>query len=256
VNLAAQAGVRYSIKNPKSYVQSNLIGFANILEECRQNEIENLIYASSSSVYGASLNLPFSENSKVDNPISFYAATKKANESMAHSYSHLYKIPTTGLRLFTVYGPWGRPDMAPMIFAKAIFQKKPIDIYNGGKMIRDFTFIDDVVESIFRCCYKPAISEDNDELISKENPYSIAPHRIFNIGNSTPTNLMDFINKLEDEIGIQAIKKFREIQPGDVIETSADTSKIKKWINFNPKTTIISGIKLFVNWYKEYYINL
>ncbi len=253
VHLAAQAGVRHSIKNPSSYVNSNLVGFANILEECRRNEISNFIYASSSSVYGGNAKLPYSEEDPVNHPISFYAATKKSNELMAHSYSHLYNIPSTGLRFFTVYGPWGRPDMAPMIFAKSIISRKPIKIFNYGNMKRDFTYIDDIVKSLYLCIKKKAIPNLN---FNKENPdpgSSFAPHRIFNIGNSDPINLLDFIRILEEYLGIEAIKDFQPIQQGDVRETEANNSALESWIGFKNFTSIHSGIRKFIKWYREFY---
>ena len=253
INLAAQAGVRYSIENPKEYINSNLVGFSNILECCKNFSVKNLIYASSSSVYGGNKKSPFSEIDNVDHPISLYAATKKSNEMMAHAYSHLFKIPCTGLRLFTVYGPWGRPDMAPMIFAKSIFEKTPIKVFNNGDMDRDFTYIDDVIEIIFRLIDKPASPHINFK--DDPNPsISLAPYRIFNIGNSNKITLMKFIEILEDEIGIKAIKKFEPMQMGDVKSTFADTSKIEEWISFKPKTELKLGINKFVNWYRKYYI--
>ena len=253
VNLAAQAGVRYSIENPSSYVQSNLVGFSNVLEECRHYKVDNLIFASSSSVYGGNKKLPFCESQSVDHPVSLYAATKKANELVAHSYSHLYGIPCTGLRFFTVYGPWGRPDMAPMIFAKSILQGKPINVFNYGKMKRDFTYIDDIVEGIFRCCYKPAcIDKDFDN--SHPNSYtSFAPFRVFNIGNSEPVELLRFIEILEDQLGVKAIKNFLPIQPGDVESTAASTDLLDAWVGFKPSTPIEIGVKDFAKWYINYY---
>ena len=245
INLAAQAGVRFSIDNPSIYVSSNLVGFANILELCKELDVENFIYASSSSVYGGNKELPFKEDQNVDSPISFYAATKKSNELMAYAYSHLFKIPSIGLRFFTVYGPWGRPDMAPMIFTKAILRQEKINVFNNGKMKRDFTFIDDIVEGIVRCIFKPVKYNNQDE--------SSAPHRIFNIGNNQPTKLLSFIEILEEELGLKAIKNFMPIQPGDVISTHADLTKLDNWIGFSPKTPLREGIKKFVNWYKEYY---
>ena len=253
VNLAAQAGVRYSLVNPSSYIKSNLVGFANILEAVRKSNIKNLVYASSSSVYGLSNKIPFSEKDCVSHPISLYAATKSSNELMAHSYSHLYGIKSIGLRFFTVYGPWGRPDMAPMIFAKAIFEKKPINIFNYGKMERDFTFIDDVVESVYRCCLKPATVDNDFNNIDSSPETSFAPHRIFNVGNKNPINLKSFIEILEKNIGIKAIKNFQPIQPGDVIKTYADTKLLEEWIEFKPKTSLENGIEKFINWYKDYY---
>jgi len=253
VNLAAQAGVRYSIDNPMSYVQSNLIGFFNILELCRHEGVANLIYASSSSVYGGNRNLPFTESQQVNHPVSFYAATKKSNELMAHTYSHLYKIPATGLRFFTVYGPWGRPDMAPMIFAKSILANKPISIYNNGDMQRDFTYIDDIAESILRCCYKPATSNDSFDPLNPDPSTSSAPHRIFNIGNSSPVELLTFIELLENSLGVKAIRELRPMQPGDVVATAADTKRLEDWVGFRPKTSIEDGISLFTRWYKDFY---
>jgi len=253
INLAAQAGVRYSLENPDAYLSTNLLGFGNILENCKEYKIEHLIYASSSSVYGGNKKFPFEEKQKVDNPISLYAATKLSNELMANAYSHLYKIPTTGLRFFTVYGPWGRPDMAPMIFAKSIYENNPINVFNYGKMQRDFTFIDDIVEGVFRCCFKyPKLSDLSRDNIG-ENQFSYAPHQIFNIGNSNPIELLDFINLLEQNIGKKANKNFVDIQSGDVIKTYANTQKLKSWIDYEPRTSIKKGVELFVKWFKNYY---
>jgi len=254
INLAAQAGVRYSIENPRSYLNSNVVGFFNLLDCCRRFNIKNLIYSSSSSVYGGNKNLPFSEDNAVDHPMSFYAATKKSNELMAHSFSHIYGIPTTGLRLFTVYGPWGRPDMAPMIFTKSIFERKPIEIYNFGNMKRDFTYIDDVVECIFRICSKPAQSDKNFNLYNPSPSLSFAPYRIFNVGNSQSVSLLNFIKTLESAIGIKAIKTFKEIQPGDVEETSSNNSKLLDQIKFCPNTSLKKGVSYLIKWYKEYYL--
>ena len=251
INLAAQAGVRYSIENPSAYIDSNLVGFSNILEESRSNNIEHFIYASSSSVYGGNKKLPFREIDSVDHPVSLYAATKKSNELLAHTYSHLFKIPTTGLRFFTVYGPWGRPDMALFKFTKLMFDNKPIRVYNHGKMIRDFTYIDDVIESMFRLLDKPP-EEDFDY----ENPSpnkSWAPYQIFNIGNSNPTKLTDYINSIEKHLGKKPKIIFEDLQPGDVEATFAETSSLEKWINFKPSTSIDEGIKNFVDWYLDYY---
>ncbi len=248
IHLAAQAGVRHSIENPHAYFNSNLLGFGNILEVVRENKINNFIFASSSSVYGGNSELPFEENQNVDNPVSLYAATKKSNELMAYSYSHLYKIPTTGLRFFTVYGPWGRPDMAPMIFTKAILENKKIQIFNQGKMRRDFTFIDDITEGIFRCCFKPASYQEKS--LGKDLD---APYRIFNIGNGNPINLMDFVNLLEKELNQEAEKVFLNMQKGDVVETWASTLNLQNWIDYKPETEIEKGIKEFVSWYKNYY---
>jgi UDP-glucuronate 4-epimerase len=240
INLAAQAGVRYSIENPHAYIQSNIVGFINILECCRYNSIKHLVYASSSSVYGNSDKIPFSETDCVDYPISLYAATKKANELMAYTYSHLYHIPTTGLRFFTVYGPWGRPDMAPMLFAKLISENKPIKVYNNGDLSRDFTFIDDIVECIVRTMdYIPAEAD--------EHPY----YRIFNIGNSQPVQLMDFIRTMEDAIGEKAILEMYPMQAGDVKTTYADTTKVEKATGYKPTTDLKDGMEKFVEWWKK-----
>jgi len=253
VNLAAQAGVRYSIENPSSYINSNIVGFANLLEVCRRNDIENLIYASSSSVYGGNKRLPFSEEHNVDHPVSLYAASKKANELMAHSYSHLYGIPTTGLRFFTVYGPWGRPDMALFLFTKSILKGEPIQIFNKGEMIRDFTFIDDITESLFRVINKEASSDSNFDYLQPSPSSSWAPYKIFNIGNSNPINLMDFISTIEEIIGRKAKKEFLDMQPGDVASTSADTELLENWIGFKPRTSVKEGIKKFIDWYTDFY---
>ena len=253
VNLAAQAGVRYSIENPSSYINSNIVGFANLLEVCRRNNIENLIYASSSSVYGGNKRLPFSEEHNVDHPVSLYAASKKANELMAHSYSHLYGIPTTGLRFFTVYGPWGRPDMALFLFTKSILKGEPIQIFNKGEMIRDFTFIDDITESLFRVINKEANSDSNFDYLQPSPSSSWAPYKIFNIGNSNPINLMDFISTIEEIIGRKAKKEFLDMQPGDVASTSADTELLENWIGFKPRTSVKEGIKKFIDWYTDFY---
>ena len=251
VNLAAQAGVRYSIENPSAYIQSNLVGFGNILECSRNHEVKHLVYASSSSVYGGNKSIPFSEHHGVDHPVSLYAASKKANELMAHTYSHLYNLPTTGLRFFTVYGPWGRPDMALFLFTKAIIEGKPIKIFNNGKMIRDFTYIDDVVESILRVISKPATP--NLDFDNTDPSSSWAPYRIFNIGNSNPINLMDYIKAIERKTGLTAQKVFTEMQPGDVKATFANTKELENWIDFKPNTNIEDGVSLFVDWYREFY---
>ncbi len=253
VNLAAQAGVRYSLENPSAYIQSNLVGFGNILELCRHTKVNNLVYASSSSVYGGNKNLPFKESQAVNHPVSLYAATKKANELMAHTYSHLYGIPSTGLRFFTVYGPWGRPDMAPMIFAKAMLEKKPIKVFNNGLMQRDFTYIDDVVEGVVRCCDKPATSNDNFDKLNPDPSTAACPHRLFNIGNSKPTQLLEFISVLEKALDIKAIKEFHPMQPGDVEATAADTDELNKWVGFKPYTSIEDGLGQFASWYQKYY---
>ena len=253
IHLAAQAGVRYSITNPEAYLKSNLIGFMNIIEACRKTNVKNFIYASSSSVYGGNTNLPFREKNPVDHPVSLYAATKRSNELIAHSYSHLYNIPSIGLRFFTVYGPWGRPDMAPMIFTKSIFEGVPIRIFNNGDMIRDFTYIDDVVEAITKLINKPALGNRNFNTNAPEPSTSWAPHRIFNIGNQEPIALMDFINTLEEEIGIKAKKSYEGFQKGDVKSTSASIHSLKEWVGYTPYTSIKKGIKDFVEWYKIYY---
>ena len=252
-NLAAQAGVRYSLENPNEYIQSNIVGFGNILECCRSNKVENLIYASSSSVYGGNKVMPFKEDQTVDHPVSLYAVTKKSNELMAHSYSHLYKLPVIGLRFFTVYGPWGRPDMALFIFTEKILKNEPIEIFNGGDMIRDFTYIEDIVESLYRLRNKAAKGENEFNFIKPDPSESWAPHKIFNIGNSNPVKLMDYIHQIERAVGKKALKKYLPMQPGDVKATFADTSKLENWINFKPNTSIENGVSKFVEWYKAYY---
>ena len=253
VNLAAQAGVRYSIENPSEYIETNLVGFSNVLECCRNYKIKHLIYASSSSVYGGNTRMPFSEKQSVDHPVSLYAATKKSNELMAHSYSHLYNIPATGLRFFTVYGPWGRPDMALFLFTKSILEGQTIKVFNNGEMLRDFTYVDDIVESLIRIISKPPtpdFSFDTD----KPNPAtSWAPHRIYNIGNSNPTPLMDYINAIENCIGVKAKKEFLPLQLGDVPATSSDCSELESWIGFKPQTSINLGVKKFILWYRSFY---
>lgn len=253
IHLAAQAGVRYSLENPFAYADSNLIGYLNILEGCRHNHIEHLLYASSSSVYGLNRKMPFSTDDSVDHPVSLYAATKKANELMAHTYSHLYGIPTTGLRFFTVYGPWGRPDMALFKFTKAMLEGKSIDVYNYGKMKRDFTYIDDIVEAIVRM--QDIIPQPNPEwTVETGSPAdSSAPYRVYNIGNSSPVELMDYITALEEALGMVAEKNMMPIQPGDVLETSADTKPLYDMVGFRPQTTVSQGVKNFVDWYKAYY---
>jgi len=253
IHLAAQAGVRYSLVNPSAYVDSNLQGFVNILECCRNFEIKHLVYASSSSVYGGNTKLPFSENDSVDHPVSLYAASKKANELMAHTYSHLFRIPTTGLRFFTVYGPWGRPDMSPMLFAKAILNGTPIDVFNYGKMSRDFTYIDDIVEGVVRVLEKPATVDMKFDTSNPIPSSSNAPYRIFNIGNHNPTPLMEFIGTLESTLGIEAKKNFLPMQPGDVVSTTANTSALNAWVGFQPNTGIRDGVEKFVQWYLSYY---
>jgi UDP-glucuronate 4-epimerase len=253
IHLAAQAGVRYSIKNPLSYVENNILGFYNILEMCRHNKIKHLVYASSSSVYGANTSIPFSVSQNVDHPLSFYAATKKANELMAHSYSHLFGLPTTGLRFFTVYGPWDRPDMALQKFAHAIMNNQSIDIYNNGNHSRDFTYIDDIVEGIFKIIQKPAKSNKKWSGDSPDPSSSRAPWRIYNIGNNKPVNLMKYIELLEEYLEKKAKKKFLPIQPGDVPDTYADISNLIEDYNYKPKTTVENGVLKFSEWFKKYY---
>ena len=252
VHLAAQAGVRYSLQNPHAYVDSNLVGFVNVLEGCRQQKINHLVYASSSSVYGGNTKLPFSEKDSVDHPCSLYAATKKANELMAHAYSHLYGLPTTGLRYFTVYGPWGRPDMSPWLFTKAILEDHPIDVFNNGKMQRDFTFVDDIALATINVIDHIPKS-NSDVLINKLNlKSSDTPYKIYNIGNNKPVELMDFINTIENALGKQAKKNFLPMQNGDVITTFADINSLHCDIGFEPKTPIIEGIAKWVEWYLDY----
>ena len=253
IHLAAQAGVSYSLKNPQAYVESNLHGFMNILEGCRHHQIKHLVYASSSSVYGGNETMPFSENDNIDHPLSLYAATKKANELMAHTYSHLYSLPTTGLRFFTVYGPWGRPDMAPFLFADAMLKGKPIDVFNDGDMVRDFTFIDDIVEGVIRVLDKPATPDVNFDTFSPNPATSTAPYRVFNIGNGNPTPLMDYIAALETALGVTAKKNFLPMQPGDVPATSADTSELRKWVGFQPDTPVTVGGQKFADWYLAHF---
>lgn len=253
VHLAAQAGVRYSLQNPHAYINSNVVGFLNILEMCRHHRIGHLVYASSSSVYGANTKLPFSVHDCVDHPISLYAASKKANELMAHSYSHLYKLPTTGLRFFTVYGPWGRPDMAVFLFTKSILEGKPIDIYNDGKMQRDFTYIDDIAEGVVRVLDKTA-SPDLGWSGQKPDPSSsYAPFRVYNIGNHRPVELLRLIEILEDSLGRQAEKNFMPLQAGDVLATYADMDDFARAVDFNPMTPIETGLRKFIEWYQAYY---
>jgi UDP-glucuronate 4-epimerase len=253
VNLAAQAGVRYSIDNPAAYIQANLVGFGHILEGCRHHGVEHLVYASSSSVYGGNTRMPFSEQHSVDHPVSLYAASKKANELMAHTYSHLYGLPATGLRFFTVYGPWGRPDMALFLFTKAMLEGKPIQVFNNGQMVRDFTYIDDIIESLMRLLEKPATSDPAFDPQVPNPSTSWAPHRVFNIGNSTPTPLMDYIHAVEDALGVKAEKQLMPMQPGDVPSTAADTSALEAWVNFKPNTPVREGVANFVAWYRGFY---
>jgi UDP-glucuronate 4-epimerase len=255
INLAAQAGVRYSLQNPQAYIQSNLVGFGNILEGCRQNNVAHLVYASSSSVYGANTKMPFSVTDNVDHPVSLYAATKKANELMAHSYSHLYNLPTTGLRYFTVYGPWGRPDMSPWLFTSAILEGRTIDVFNQGKMLRDFTFIDDIADGTIRVLDRvPNSSMAADKSNGDpSNSNSRAPYKVYNIGNHQPVELMTFIKTIENNLGVEARKNFMPMQPGDVIATYADVAELKQDIGFEPKTDLSEGVAKWVNWYKKYH---
>ena len=253
VHLAAQAGVRYSIENPSAYIESNLVGFNNIIEEAKRNKISHFLYASSSSVYGGNKSTPFKEIDNVDHPVSLYAATKKSNELIAHTYSHLYSLPTTGLRFFTVYGPWGRPDMALFKFTKLILENKPIRVFNYGKLTRDFTYIDDVIESIMRLIIKPPAYNNSFDFKNINPSNSWAPYKIFNVGNSNPTNLMDYIKAIEKHLGIKPEIIFEEMQPGDVEITYADTKLLEEWVNFRPSTSIDEGIKKFIDWYLNYY---
>ncbi len=253
INLAAQAGVRYSLENPEAYINSNIHGFFNILECCKFLKVKSLLYASSSSVYGGNTKTPFSENDSVNHPVSLYAATKRSNELMAHSYSHLYGIPCTGLRFFTVYGPLGRPDMAPMIFADAIINKKTLKIFNYGKMSRSFTYIDDVTNILMRLIKKPATLDGSFDTKKPNSSSSWCPNRILNIGNENAIDLLNFINMLEEEIGIEAIKDFDSLKKGDVVNTQSENTNLNKWIGTYPKTSLREGIKIFINWYKNYY---
>jgi len=253
MHLAAQAGVRYSITNPHAYVDSNIVGFINILEACRHNAVEHLAYASSSSVYGANTKMPFSVHDPVDHPVSLYAASKKANELMAHTYSHLYRLPTTGLRFFTVYGPWGRPDMSPIMFARNIIEGKPIDVFNYGNHSRDFTYIDDIVEGVIRVIDQPAQANPG---WSSENPdpaTSFAPYRLYNIGSNNPVHLLAFIEMLEKCLGKEAIKNLLPMQPGDVPDTCADISDLVQDLGYRPATSLEDGVRKFVEWYEEFY---
>ena len=253
IHLAAQAGVRYSLENPHAYIDANLQGFMNILEGCRHNDVAHLAYASSSSVYGGNAQMPFSEHHSVNHPVSLYAATKKANELMAHTYSHLYGLPTTGLRFFTVYGPWGRPDMALFLFTDAIRNRRPIDVFNQGAMVRDFTYIDDIVEGVIRVLDKTATPDPDFDPMNPDPGTSTAPFRVFNIGNGNPTPLMDYIGALEDALGMTAEKNMMPMQPGDVPATSADTSELRDWVGFAPNTDVRDGVQRFVDWYIGYY---
>lgn len=253
VNLAAQAGVRYSLSNPEAYINSNIVGFTNILENARHSKVKHLVYASSSSVYGLNENVPFSTSHNVDHPISLYAASKKSNELMAHVYSHLFNVPTTGLRFFTVYGPWGRPDMALFLFTKAIFENKPIEVFNNGNMVRDFTYVDDIVEGILRVIDNPPVQNDNWNAKIPEPSSSMAPYKIYNIGNNSPVKLLDFIEAIEEELGIKAVKEMKPLQPGDVPATYADVTDLVSNLNYKPATSIKTGISNFISWYKKYY---
>lgn len=252
IHLAAQAGVRYSLQNPHAYVDANLQGFMNILEGCRHAGVEHLVYASSSSVYGGNTAMPFSEHHGIDHPVSLYGATKKANELMAHTYSHLFRLPTTGLRFFTVYGPWGRPDMALFLFTRAMLEGRPIDVFNNGQMVRDFTYIDDIVEGVVRVVDKPATPAEGFDPAAPDPATSNAPYRLFNIGNSQPVPLMDYIRALEKSWGIEAKKNFLPMQPGDVPATSADTRELDAWVGFKPDTSVDVGVARFVEWYREH----
>ncbi|RIX44187.1 MAG: NAD-dependent epimerase [Rhodocyclales bacterium GT-UBC] len=253
IHLAAQAGVRYSIQNPHAYVDSNLVGFINILEGCRHHQVQHLVYASSSSVYGGNTRMPFSEHDSVDHPVSLYAATKKANELMAHTYSHLYGLPTTGLRFFTVYGPWGRPDMALFLFTKAILEGRPIDVFNYGNMKRDFTYIDDIVEGVIRVMDRNAAANPDYDAIAADPATSNVPYRVFNIGNNNPVQLLDFIGAIENALGMQAEKRLLPMQDGDVPATYANTDLLNDWVGFVPATTVQDGVNRFIAWYRDYY---
>jgi len=253
MNLAAQAGVRYSLQNPLAYVDSNLVGFANILEGCRHNKVEHLVYASSSSVYGSNTDMPFSVHDNVDHPVSLYAATKKSGELMAHTYSHLYDLPTTGLRFFTVYGPWGRPDMSPSLFAGAILRDEAINVFNEGKMQRDFTYIDDIVEGVVRVIDKVAEPNDEYDKSSPDPATSYAPYRVYNIGNNEPVELMKFIETIENAVGKKAEKNMMGMQDGDVVATYADIDALIEAVGFKPSTPLNEGIQKFVEWYKDYH---
>lgn len=253
VHLAAQAGVRYSLKNPKAYIDANIVGFMNVLEGCRHAGVRHLVYASSSSVYGGNTKMPFSEADSVDHPVSLYAATKKANELMAHTYSHLYGLPTTGLRFFTVYGPWGRPDMALFLFTRAMIEGRPIDVFNHGEMQRDFTYIDDIVEGVIRTLDRVA---EPDATFDGEHPHpgrSRAPFRVFNIGNQGPVKLLDFIVAIEQALGMTALKNLLPMQPGDVPATYADVSELAAWTGFSPSMPVVDGVARFVAWYRDFY---
>jgi len=253
VNLAAQAGVRYSLENPYAYIESNIVGFLNLLECVRHNPVKHFVYASSSSVYGGNTKTPFSEEDRVDNPVSLYAATKKSNELMAHVYSKLYGIPTTGLRFFTVYGPWGRPDMSPFLFADAILHNRPIKMFNNGDMLRDFTFIDDIAEGVSRVIDHIPSPNKNYDLINSDQSLSAVPYKMYNIGNSHPVRLMDFVQAIEEAIGHEAEKIFLPMQPGDVYQTNADTTALQKDLNFRPNKSIKEGVNETISWFRSFY---
>lgn len=253
IHLAAQAGVRYSLQNPHAYIESNVVGFTNILEGCRHSKVGHLVYASSSSVYGGNTKMPFSEHDSVDHPVSLYAATKKANELMAHTYSHLFSLPTTGLRFFTVYGPWGRPDMALFLFTKAILEGRPIDVFNHGNMQRDFTFVDDIVEGVIRVLDRPAIANASYDSELADPATSNVPYRVFNIGNNNPVRLLDFIGCIERALDMTAKKNLLPLQDGDVPATYANTDALNEWVGFVPGTSVADGVARFVAWYRAYY---
>jgi UDP-glucuronate 4-epimerase len=253
VHLAAQAGVRFSLVNPHAYIDSNVVGFMNVLEGCRHRSVEHLVYASSSSVYGGNTKMPFSEHDNIDHPVSMYAATKKANELMAHTYSHLFGMPTTGLRFFTVYGPWGRPDMALFLFTKAILEERPIDVFNHGQMVRDFTYIDDIAEGVVRVLDRPAVADSAFDSALPDPARSNSPYRVFNIGNSDPVRLMDFIESIEQALAKPALKNFMPLQDGDVPATFANVTELADWTGFKPGTPVREGVGRFVNWYRSYY---
>ena len=253
VHLAAQAGVRYSLQNPNAYIDSNIVGFMNILEGCRHHAVGHLVYASSSSVYGGNQRLPFAEQHSVDHPVSLYAATKKANELMAHTYSHLFGLPTTGLRFFTVYGPWGRPDMALFLFTKAILEGRAIDVFNHGQMVRDFTYVDDIAEGVLRVLDRPAAPDPAFDAMQPDPSHSSAPYRVFNIGNHEPVPLLAFIEAIEAALGRQALKNFLPMQDGDVPATHADVAELKAWTDFQPAMPVTEGVRRFVDWYRGYF---
>jgi len=253
VHLAAQAGVRYSLVNPHAYIDSNVVGFTNVLEGCRHSGVAHLAYASSSSVYGGNTALPFSEHDNIDHPVSLYAATKKANELMAHTYSHLFGLPTTGLRFFTVYGPWGRPDMALFLFTKAMLEGRPIDVYNHGRMVRDFTFVDDIAEGVVRVLDRTASADPAFDAARPDPARSNAPYRVFNIGNNAPVPLMAFVEAIEAALGVEAKKNFMPLQSGDVPATFANVDELSAWTGFRPATSVADGVARFVAWYRDYF---